>query len=158
MVTNFLLLERERIDSAARTTHACQSHFSLAAAIRNLFSRTVATGAVDGDVDAASTVILGMKFYDEDSHKDWTNLEAQVSDLSAKVSAGLAWLGPTGVAGGAALLILTQAVGLGMALDQDDLLGDNALELPVSRYPIGTTTLTAALGVMIGPGIPAGDT
>jgi hypothetical protein len=96
----------------------------------------------EGDVDAASTIVLGIKFYDEDVNKDWTKHSALVTDISSKVADGVASLGPKGVAGGAALLLVTLAVGLIMSVDQDDLLGDSALELPVSRYPIGTTMLS----------------
>jgi hypothetical protein len=96
----------------------------------------------EGDVDAASTIVVGAKFFDEDANHDWSKHGAMVTDLTSKVAAGLALLGPQGVAGGAALTVVTQAFGLVMALDQDDLLGDTALELPVSRFPIGTTMLT----------------
>jgi hypothetical protein len=93
----------------------------------------------EGTVDAASTIVAGVKFLDEDANHDWSKYGSMVTDLSGKVSTGLALLGPYGKGAGAVLTTVTQAAGLIMSLDQDDLLGDITIELPVSKFPIGTS-------------------
>ncbi len=96
----------------------------------------------EATVDAASTIVVGVEFLDEDANHDWTKHGAMVTDLSNKVSAGLALLGPYGKIGGAVLTVVTQAAGLIMALDQDDLLAAIPIELPVAQLPTGTSTYT----------------
>jgi hypothetical protein len=99
----------------------------------------------EGTVDAASTVMFAVRFYDEDSNKDWTKHQSMVTNLSKGVSSGLALLGPKGIAAGAVLTVLTQSVGLIMSLDKDDLLGEARREFFVGSLPIGTTVHTITL-------------
>lgn len=93
----------------------------------------------EGTVDAASSIGIGLKFFDEDANRDWTKYGAMAGELGNKVSAGVALLPAYGKAAGAVLTVLTQAAGLIMSLDQDDLLGDVTLDLPVSALPMGTS-------------------
>ncbi|MCE7980123.1 MAG: hypothetical protein DYG89_02930 [Caldilinea sp. CFX5] len=92
----------------------------------------------DGDVDAASTIVLGIMFYDEDANHDWSKYGPLITAISSGISSGLSQLGPYGIAGGVVLTVATAATGLIMTLDKDDLLGQTSLELPVLWQPIGT--------------------
>lgn len=106
----------------------------------------------EGTVDAASTIVLGIKFYDEDANHDWSQYGAMITTLSSNISAGLSLLGPYGIAAGAVLTIATGAAGLIMALDGDDLLGDKILELPVAGLQVDKSPIIYPIGVRGGEG------
>lgn len=93
----------------------------------------------DGTVDAASTIAIGLKFYDEDANHDWSKHGPMITALTTKVAAGLALIPSYGTVAGAVLTTVTQGIGLIMSLDKDDLLANVALELPVADLPMGTS-------------------
>ena len=90
----------------------------------------------DGDVQAASTIAVAAKFYDQDASNDWSST---YTNLANSVAAGLTALGGPGVAAGAVLKILTAATEALFRLDKDDLLGEYKKDWSVADLPFGTT-------------------
>ncbi|MDP9434429.1 MAG: hypothetical protein M3P93_04235 [Actinomycetota bacterium] len=96
----------------------------------------------DGDVEVASTIVVGIVARDEDSSHDWNAHGEQVRTIAGHVGAALAVAGPKGVVAGAVLKGLVEGVGLIMKLDQDDRLGETAVEIPVVTLGFGEHTRT----------------
>jgi hypothetical protein len=91
----------------------------------------------DGDVDVASTLVIGIAAMDEDANHDWNDHADQVRTIAQHVGGAMAVFGPKGVAAGAVLRALTEGIGLLLKLDEDDRLGEMAVDLPVITLPFG---------------------
>jgi hypothetical protein len=96
----------------------------------------------DGDVEVASTLVLGLVAHDADANHEWGQHADQVRTISGHVGAALAVAGPKGVVAGAVIRGLVEGVGLIMKLDEDDRLGETAVTIPVVSLGFGEHTRT----------------
>lgn len=96
----------------------------------------------DGTVEAADTIVIGLKAYDEDAAKDWSNRGDKLSKIASTISAGLATAGPQGVVAGSVIELTVAVLNLIVSLDKDDELGTWSVELPVLTLPIPESALT----------------
>ncbi|MCC5610488.1 hypothetical protein LC612_27995 [Nostoc sp. CHAB 5834] len=96
----------------------------------------------DGTVEAADTIVIGLKAYDEDSAKNWDDRGDKLSKIASAVSAGLSAAGPQGVVAGAVIELTVGLLNLIISLDKDDDLGTWNIELPVLTLPIPESRLT----------------
>ena len=96
----------------------------------------------DGTVEAADTIVIGLKAYDEDAAKNWGDRGEKLSKIASAVSAGLSAAGPQGVVAGAVIELTVGLLNLIISLDKDDDLGTWNIELPVLTLPIPESRLT----------------
>jgi hypothetical protein len=96
----------------------------------------------DGEVDVATTISVGLRAYDEDANRDWSNYGSMITKMGDDLANGLKELKPVGVVAGTVLKLGIGAAGLIMSLDQDDELGELAVDLPVITLPRPTSTRT----------------
>lgn len=96
----------------------------------------------DGTVEAADTIIVGLKAYDEDAAKNWDDRGEKLSKIASLVSEGLSNAGPQAVVAGVVIQLTVEVLNLIISLDKDDELGTWSIELPVLTLPIPESRLT----------------
>ena len=87
----------------------------------------------EGDVPQGQSVKGGIKAYDEDFGKDWTQYGSTVTAISGAVSTVLSATGPQGATAGMILSAVTEGVAFFSNLDKDDLLGSTELEISATE-------------------------
>ena len=87
----------------------------------------------EGEVPQGQSVKGGIKAYDEDAAKDWSQYGSTVTAISGSVSTVLAATGPQGATAGMILGAVTQGVDFFSSLDKDDLLGSTELEISATE-------------------------
>ncbi len=96
----------------------------------------------DGTVEAADTIVIELKAYDEDAAKDWGDRGDKLSKIASAVSAGLGAAVPGGVIAGSVISLMVGVLNLIISKDKDDDLGTWSTELPVLTLPIPESRLT----------------
>ena len=95
----------------------------------------------DSDIDLSSSVKVGLRAYDEDFAKDWSNYGGKVQKISDGVANGLKTTkDPKAVAAGTILEYGIKAFSFLASLDKDDFLGEHKTEVSLSGPPMEERT------------------
>jgi hypothetical protein len=83
----------------------------------------------EGDVPQGQSVKGGIKAYDEDAGKDWSDYHTRVLEITTAVVAVVSRMGPLAATAAAILAAAIVGASITVSSDKDDLLGSTELEI-----------------------------